>query len=214
MKATKKSFSAALIGALLASPSATAIEINKPQVQRTTPYPGIKLTRTLTYRTYLVSARTFDDWKIRLGNSPIHGAEDAVGLTENSVAYDGQLYADNGLCHPGDLEFTHHIEVTLPDVRIGDLTSQERSGVVMVSNFIADHEQLHVADFIASTDRLLQRTHSMAGTTDCETYKSSIKHALAAESEWTDARSRYVDENSTWDYMVGEINKRLASATP
>lgn len=212
----RRAIVSALAASLLANSQwcSGSVEINTPQIQHSTPYPGIKLTRTLTYRTYLVSAHTFEHWRIRLENSPLHQAQDAVGLAENAISFEGNLYSRDGYCHPNDLTFTQHIEVTLPDVRIGNLAAREKSVVRMVSDFIANHEQLHVTDYITSADRLLKRAHEMAGTTDCETYLASIRKTLEDEAQWIDARGRYVDENSTWDYMVSEINKRLATAAP
>lgn len=212
----RKAIASAITGALLASSQwcSGAVEIDSPQIQRTTPYPGITLTRALTYRTYLVSAHTFAHWRARLESSPLHQAQDAVGLAENSIAYTGQLYSADDGCHPNNLEFTHTIEVTLPDVRIGNLTEREKSIIKMVSDFIANHEQLHVTDYITSMDRLLQRTHELAGTTDCETYKGLISKTLAAEVDWNKVRAQYIDQNSSWAYMESEINKRLANAAP
>ncbi len=190
--------------------SAAAPQLNTPEIQRSNPYPGTYLSRSLTYTTYLVQAHTFQHWQIRLQNSPIPEMQDAVGIARNAFSYEGDLYSKDGLCYPDRLEFTQSITVTLPEVRIGNLTAREESVIKMVSDFTANHEQLHVADYIASVDRLMKYSHDWAGQTDCESYKAALDKALAAERSWGEASAAYIDQNSNWAYMADEINKRLS----
>lgn len=202
----------AAAGAMLAGAASSAAPlVNVPQTHQTSPYPGITLNRTLTYRTYLVTAHTFQQWASQISHAPIHSedGQSAAGLAQSAFGYDGGILEQDGACYPSDLVFTHRIEVTLPDVRIGNLTPREEMAVKMASDFIANHEQLHVADYIASADRLIQHAHQMAGKIDCQAYIAALTEAHLAEVDWVKARSQYVDTHSTWSYMTSEINKRL-----
>lgn len=202
----------AAAGAILAGAASSAPPlVNVPQTHQTSPYPGITLNRTLTYRTYLVTAHTFQQWASQISDTPIHSenGQSAAGLAQSVFGYDGGILEQGGACHPSDLVFTHRIEVTLPDVRIGNLTQREEMVIKMASDFIANHEQLHVADYIESADRLIQHAHKMAGKVDCQTYIAALTEAHLAEANWVKARGQYVDTHSTWSYMTDEINKRL-----
>jgi predicted secreted Zn-dependent protease len=173
-------------------------------------YPGVTLDRTITYKTYKVRAGSFEEWANHINSNPLPHQPQAVGLTENSLSYAGKMMEGESGCHPHSFVLTQDISVIFPEVVFGkSLTPDETAVMRMVSDFVMNHEHLHLKDAVDMGTRITGKIHKAGGRMSCSDFDNHIKVIVRDEWVWFGRASRYVDETASWDYMMAEIKKRI-----